>query len=89
MTGTQEQPDGYPKAYENDYQKWIAESKLALICIVLWEVGAASSLVFHLLRANLLFTAGSVLWLLVALLVHFWREELAPEMRHTGGESSE
>lgn len=71
----------YPKPYTNDYQKWVAESRLAGICLQLWEIGAASVVVAGLLRTDLLLIGGGVVWLLVSLLIHFWRDELAPEMR--------
>lgn len=70
-----------PKPYVNDYQKWVAESELAGVCLILWEAGAASTVVAGMLRTDLLLIAGGVVWLLVSLFIHFWRDELAPEMR--------
>lgn len=75
------------RPYVNGLQEWIGESKLAGICLGLWEIGAAATVVAGLLRTDLLFIGGGAVWLLVSLFVHFWRDELAPEMRHPRGET--
>jgi len=79
----------YPKPYENEFQKWVAESDLAGYCIGLWEIGAASTVFAGILYKDYLFIAGGSIWLFVTLLIHFWRDELAPEMRTSEGESDE
>lgn len=63
--------DTQPKPYVNDYQKRVAESGAAGVCLVLWEIGAASTVVAGLLRTNLLLIVGGVVWLLVSLFIHF------------------
>lgn len=75
-----------PRPYDNDFQHWVADSELAAKCLLLWEAGAVSVIVAGFLRTGVFMIVGGFVWLFVTLLVHFWRDELAPKMRYKEGE---
>lgn len=77
----QQTPDSQP--YVNSLQEWIGESEKAGKLLVGWHIASALLVVVGgiLMGWVLVGIAGGVS-LFVSTHVHFWRNELAPEVRH-------
>lgn len=80
--------DTTSEPYVNGIQEWFGESEAAGRVLAGWFLISLIVLSAGLLRYGLLVAGTGGVSLLVSSLIQFWRDELAPEMRHSRGDSN-
>jgi hypothetical protein len=83
---TRDSNDTGSEPYVNGLQEWVGESEAAGRVLTGWHLVSLTVVATGLLRYGLLVGAAGVVSLLLSTHVHYWRDELAPEMRHSRGE---
>lgn len=78
--------DTTSEPYVNGLMEWFGESDAAGKFLIGWHSVSLLVVAVGLLEYGLIVAALGVLLLFVSTHIHYWRDELAPELRHPRSE---
>lgn len=76
------------RPYVNGLQEWVGESRRAVWLLGAWHAVSVIGVGMAIFRYQITLGVGAVLSLVVSTLIQFWRDKVAPEMRHKRGDST-